>query len=97
MGAIHVVTSYPERTSPVLRGQWILETLTGSPVPPPPIDVEIPEEVLIDSSLTVKEKLALHREVSSCAICHDRIDPIGFSMENFDDHAELNQEVIDIY
>lgn len=84
MGAVHVATSYPERTSPVLRGQWILETLIGAPVPPPPVDVEIPEEVLIDKNLTVKEKLAKHREVSSCAICHDRIDPIGFSMENFD-------------
>jgi hypothetical protein len=84
MGAIHVATSYPERTSPVLRGQWILETLIGAPVPPPPVDVEIPEEVMIDKSLTVKEKLAKHRENSSCAICHDRIDPLGFSMENFD-------------
>ncbi|MCM8532300.1 MAG: DUF1592 domain-containing protein [Lentisphaeraceae bacterium] len=84
MGAVHVATSYPERTSPVLRGQWILETLIGSPVPPPPVDVEIPEAVLMDKNLTVKEKLAKHREVSSCAICHDRIDPLGFSMENFD-------------
>ncbi|MCH2206418.1 MAG: DUF1592 domain-containing protein [Lentisphaerales bacterium] len=84
MGAIHVATSYPERTSPVLRGQWILETLIGAPVPPPPVDVEIPEAVLIDKNLTVKEKLAKHRDVGSCAICHDRIDPIGFSMENFD-------------
>ena len=84
MGAIHVISSYPERTSPVLRGQWILETLIGAPVPPPPEDVEIAEATMIDKNLSIKEKLAKHREVQSCAICHDRIDPLGFSMENFD-------------
>ena len=84
MGAIHVISSYPERTSPVLRGQWILETLIGAPVPPPPEDVEIAEATMIDKNLSIKEKLQKHREVQSCAICHDRIDPLGFSMENFD-------------
>lgn len=100
MAAIHVISSYPERTSPVLRGQWILETLIGAPVPPPPENVELSEATMIDKSLTIKEKLAKHREVKSCAICHDRIDPLGFSMENFDAigrwRTHENDKLIDV-
>ena len=84
LGAIHVATSYPDRTSPVLRGLWILETLLGNPTPPAPEDVEIDEAKMADPNLTIKERFAAHRENPSCAICHDRIDPIGFTLEGFD-------------
>jgi hypothetical protein len=89
LGAIHVTTSYPDRTSPVLRGLWILETLLGNPTPPPPEDVEIDEAKMADPNLTVKERFAAHRENPSCAICHDRIDPIGFTLEGFDATGKL--------
>ena len=84
LGAIQVATSYPDRTSPILRGLWILETLLGNPTPPPPEDVEINEAAMADPSLTMKERFAVHRNNPTCAICHDRIDPIGFTMESFD-------------
>lgn len=89
LGAIHVTTSYPDRTSPVLRGLWILETLLGNPTPPPPEDVEIDEAKMADPNLTIKQRFAAHRENPSCAICHDRIDPIGFTLEGFDATGKL--------
>ncbi len=79
------MTSHFEQTSPVLRGAWALETLLGTPVPPPPPDVPPLETGENDESgLTEREKLTRHREDPSCAACHDLIDPIGFGLENFD-------------
>ncbi len=83
MGAVHLLTSYPTRTSPVLRGAWVLETFLGVRVPPPPPDV--PElKVSRKSKQTVREQLAEHRRNPACAACHNLMDPIGFSLEHYD-------------
>ncbi|MHB1308420.1 MAG: DUF1592 domain-containing protein [Limisphaerales bacterium] len=85
MPAIHAVTSFPLRTSPVLRGKWILEVLLGERVPPPPPDVpplKVSEEGVTAASL--REQLQIHRQDPNCAACHDRMDPLGFGMETFD-------------
>jgi len=83
--SILTATSYPNRTSPVLRGRWILETLLGSPPPPPPADVPpLKENTTEGERHTVRERLDAHRRNPGCAICHVRMDPLGFSLENFD-------------
>lgn len=78
------VTSYSHRTSPVLRGNWILENLLGNPAPPPPADVPTLEENTVAAGLPIRERLAEHRKNEACASCHRLIDPVGFSLENFD-------------
>lgn len=85
MGGVLTATSYPRRTSPVLRGRWILEELLGSRVPPPPPGVpELEEEEGHDQNLTLRQRLEVHRQKAECASCHDRMDPLGFGLENFD-------------
>ncbi len=83
-GSVLTVTSYATRTSPVLRGKWILENLLGTPPPPPLPDVPALDENAVAAGLPVRERLRKHRESPACASCHDRIDPVGFSLENFD-------------
>ena len=85
LGAVHMITAHPDRTSPVLRGAWVLETLLGTPVPPPPPDIP-PLTVVAkqNKKASVREQLSKHRESESCRTCHDVIDPIGFGLENFD-------------
>jgi hypothetical protein len=83
-GSILTVTSYATRTSPVLRGKWVLENLLGSPPPPPPGNVPALEDNTVAANLPVRERLARHREDEACASCHNLIDPVGFSLENFD-------------
>ncbi|MBT5925561.1 MAG: DUF1592 domain-containing protein [Verrucomicrobia bacterium] len=83
-GSILSVTSYATRTSPVIRGHWILGNLLGSPPPPPPPDVPALEETSVDPSLTIRERFAEHRANAACARCHDVLDPVGFVLENFD-------------
>ena len=84
-GSILTATSYPNRTSPVLRGKWVLDTLLGSPPPPPPPDVPaLPEAGEGVKVLSVRERLAEHRKNPACAGCHNRMDPLGLSLENFD-------------
>jgi hypothetical protein len=83
-GSILTVTSYATRTSPVLRGKWVLENLLGSPPPPPPGNVPALEENSVAANLPVRERLARHRADEACASCHNLIDPVGFSLENFD-------------
>jgi hypothetical protein len=83
--SILTATSYPNRTSPVLRGRWLLETLLGAPPPPPPPDVPPLKENGADGERhSVRERLDAHRKNPGCAICHVRMDPLGFSLENFD-------------
>jgi hypothetical protein len=82
--SILTVTSYATRTSPVLRGKWILTNLLGSPPPAPPPDVPELEEIDQAKPATMRERLAQHRENASCASCHAKMDPLGFGLENFD-------------
>jgi hypothetical protein len=86
MGAVLAVSSFPHRTSPVLRGKWILETLLGSPPPPPPPGVpSLDESASKDGKpASLREKLELHRADPTCASCHATMDPLGFGLENFD-------------
>jgi len=82
---ILTVTSFPHRTSPVLRGRWILEELLGAEVPPPPPDVPVlNERQKGGSTLTFRQQLEKHRSKAECATCHNRMDPLGFGLENFD-------------
>lgn len=83
-GSILMVTSYPTRTSPVLRGKWVLENILGSPPPPPPPDVPPLSDDAQISAKSLRELLAKHRANAACASCHSRLDPLGFSLENFD-------------
>jgi hypothetical protein len=83
-GSILTVTSYDDRTSVVLRGKWILESLLAAPPPPPPPDVPALNEVAKGKQLTMREQLDLHRANPVCASCHVKMDPLGFSLENFD-------------
>jgi mono/diheme cytochrome c family protein len=84
-GSIMTVTSYANRTSPVRRGQWILENLLGTPVPPPPVNVPpLPENEPGAKILTVRERMVQHRANAVCASCHALMDPVGLATENFD-------------
>ena len=84
-GSVLMVTSYANRTSPVLRGKWILENILGAPPPPPPPDVPSFEEAEPGTVPTpVRARLEQHRKNPACAACHARMDPLGFALENFD-------------
>ncbi len=83
-GSVLTVTSYATRTSPTIRGNWILENIIGTPPPPPPPDIPDLEDQQVDFSLPIRERLAQHRADPTCASCHDLIDPIGFVLENYD-------------
>jgi uncharacterized protein DUF1592/uncharacterized protein DUF1588/uncharacterized protein DUF1587/uncharacterized protein DUF1585/uncharacterized protein DUF1595/cytochrome c len=83
-GSVLTVTSYPNRTSPTLRGKWLLENLLGSPPPPPPPDVPSLKEDKDVSLLTMRERMQLHQASPVCSSCHSRMDPLGFALENFD-------------
>lgn len=93
MGGVLAVTSYPHRTSPVLRGKWVLESVLGTPPPPPPPNVPpLPENHDSTMPQTVRERLSQHRANPVCASCHDRIDPIGFGLENYDPIGQWRTE-----
>ncbi|MFP6584249.1 MAG: DUF1592 domain-containing protein [Candidatus Hydrogenedentota bacterium] len=83
--SILTVTSYATRTSPVKRGKWILENILGSPPPAPPPNVPaLPEASEMETATSVRERMEMHRSNPACASCHVQMDPLGFSMENFD-------------
>ncbi len=85
MGAILTLTSYPLRTSPVLRGKWVLEEILGASTPPPPPMVKsLPQDDRPQKGLTFRQQLEQHRTNPECANCHKRMDPLGFGLENFD-------------
>ena len=85
-GSILTLTSHPTRTSPVIRGKWVLQNILGTPPPEPPPNVPaLPEDdVTAKTALTVRERIAQHRANPVCASCHAMIDPIGFALEHFD-------------
>jgi hypothetical protein len=83
-GSLLTVTSYPNRTSVVQRGKWVLENLLGTPPPPKPPDIPDLELHGKDGKLTMRQAMDQHRANPTCAGCHSKMDPIGFSLENFD-------------
>ena len=86
-GSVLTLTSHPDRTSPVLRGKWVLEVLLGAPPPPPPPDIPAFEETAAAEEgrfLTVRERMEEHRANPACSSCHNVIDPLGLALENFD-------------
>ena len=85
-GSILATTSYPNRTSPVLRGKWLLDNILGAPPPPPPpgVNTTLDEPNASAVPPTIRERLAQHRTNAGCASCHAAIDPLGFTLENFD-------------
>ncbi len=91
-GSILTVTSYPNRTSVVLRGKWILENLLGTPPPPPPPDVPELKAEKNGKTLSMREQMQAHRANPICASCHARMDPIGFALENYDGAGKWRDE-----
>ncbi|HTN74451.1 MAG TPA: DUF1592 domain-containing protein, partial [Pirellulaceae bacterium] len=92
--SVLTVTSYPLRTSPVLRGRFVLEELLGSRVPPPPPNVPaLPTDDAPQDGLTLRQRLELHRTNAECASCHNRMDPLGFGLENFDPIGRWRKEL----
>ncbi len=83
-GSILLLTSHPDRTSPVLRGKWILDNLLGTPPPPAPANVPALEESQGQTPRTVREQMEIHRKSPACASCHRVMDPLGLALENFD-------------
>jgi hypothetical protein len=83
-GSVLTVTSYATRTSPVIRGKWVLENLLGAPPPPPLPDVPALKDNTVAAHLSVRARLAEHRANPACASCHNLMDPIGFALENYD-------------
>ncbi|KAB2643056.1 MAG: DUF1592 domain-containing protein [Verrucomicrobia bacterium] len=96
-GTVLAVTSNPTRTSPVKRGLFVLNNILGTPVPPPPpdipdLDVAAKTAATTDRQPTLRESLAIHREKAACASCHDRMDPLGLALENFNALGLFRQE-----
>jgi hypothetical protein len=83
-GSVLTVTSYATRTSPVMRGKWVLENLVGTPPPPPLPDVPALDDNTVSATLPVRQRLEQHRANAACASCHNMMDPVGFALENFD-------------
>jgi mono/diheme cytochrome c family protein len=83
-GSVLTVSSYATRTSPVLRGKWILDNLLNAPPPAPPADVPNLDEKTIGTAASLRKQLEAHRKDPTCASCHRRMDPLGFGLENFD-------------
>jgi hypothetical protein len=78
------VSSYPTRTSPVIRGKYVLGNILGTPPPPPPADVPPIDESAVGNTGSMRQQLEVHRANSTCASCHGRMDPLGFGLENYD-------------
>ncbi len=96
LGAVLTATSAPLRTSPVKRGDWILRRILGTPTPPPPADAgSLPADDKLFGGLSLKAKLEQHKRNASCANCHTRIDPLGFSLERYDSTGRWRDKYAD--
>ena len=96
LGAVLTSTSAPLRTSPVKRGDWILRRVLGTPVPPPPADAgSIPADDKLFGGLSVKARLESHKRNATCANCHTRMDPLGFSLEHYDSTGRWREQYSD--
>ncbi len=94
MASVLTLTSYPRRTSPVLRGKWVLEELLGTPPPPPPPSVKaLPADDRVREGMTFRQRLEQHRKKETCAACHARLDPLGFGLENYDVLGRWRDEI----
>jgi hypothetical protein len=82
--SVLTVTSYPNRTAPTIRGKWVLEQLLGTPPPPPPPNVPSLKDDASTKAMTMRQRMEQHRANPTCAVCHKMMDPLGFSLENFD-------------
>ena len=82
--SVLTLSSYATRTSPVLRGKWVLENLLGTPPPPPPPNIPALKEENLGTEASVRQRLEEHRANPACAVCHNQMDPIGFGLENYD-------------
>jgi len=82
--SILAVTSYPNRTSPTIRGKWVLEQLLGSPPPPPPPNVPSLKDDATAQKMSMRQRMEQHRANPTCAVCHRLMDPLGFALENYD-------------
>jgi hypothetical protein len=92
--AVLTLTSYSQRTSPVLRGKWVLEEILGAPAPPPPNVVAVlPPDDKPKNGKTFRQRLEQHRSRPECASCHAKIDPLGFGLENFDAVGKWRDEI----
>ena len=91
-GSVLTVTSYPNRTSVVQRGKWILENLLGTPPPPPPGDIPELKAAPHGKVVSMREQMQAHRANATCAACHARMDPIGFALENYDGVGRWRRE-----
>jgi mono/diheme cytochrome c family protein len=83
-GSVLSVSSYPTRTSVVIRGKYILQNILGTPPPPPPADVPALDETAVGSTMSLRQQMEKHRSDAVCASCHSRMDPLGFGLENYD-------------
>ena len=84
MGSVLTITSVPTRTSPVLRGKWIMEQILGTPPPPPPNVPPVETSAEAVKTATLRQRLEIHRSKPECRVCHEKMDPLGFALENFD-------------
>ena len=82
--AVLTVSSYPTRTSPVIRGKYVLQNILGTPPPPPPPDVPALDEKAVGSTGSLRQQLGVHRANAICASCHNKMDVLGFGLENYD-------------
>jgi hypothetical protein len=96
LGAVLTTTSAPLRTSPVKRGDWVLRRILGTPTPPPPADAgSIPSDDKMFGGLSVRDRLAVHKRNATCAVCHTRIDPLGFPLEHYDSTGRWREKYSD--
>jgi hypothetical protein len=94
-GSVLSVTSYATRTSPVLRGVYVLDNIFGAPPPPPLPNVPALDESTVSATLPMRERLAAHRSNAVCASCHRTIDPVGFSLESFNAVGQWRNHEVD--